>query len=124
MATNEPAHRDATTAARECQASGGRLVTTSLVLAELVSLGLRLRLPHSDLVRFVNGMTGSAHVLVVHVDAALQAAGWSLFCARPDKSWSLVDCVSFALMEQLGLDTALTGDHHFEQAGFTRLLAG
>jgi predicted nucleic acid-binding protein len=33
-----------------------------------------------------------------------------------------VDCVSFVLMEQRGAADALTTDHHFEQAGFVRLL--
>jgi predicted nucleic acid-binding protein len=33
-----------------------------------------------------------------------------------------VDATSFIIMEQLGLQEALTTDHHFEQAGFIRLL--
>jgi predicted nucleic acid-binding protein len=42
--------------------------------------------------------------------------------SRPDKAWSLTDCISFVVMNQHGLTEALTGDHHFEQAGFTALL--
>jgi uncharacterized protein len=42
--------------------------------------------------------------------------------ARPDKAWSLVDCSSFAIMQQQNMSQALTNDHHFEQAGFIRLL--
>jgi predicted nucleic acid-binding protein len=36
--------------------------------------------------------------------------------------WSLVDCASFVVMRQQGIVEALTTDHHFEQAGFVRLL--
>ena len=42
---------------------------------------------------------------------------------RPDKDWSLTDCLSFLLMEERGITEALTADHHFEQAGFRALLA-
>jgi predicted nucleic acid-binding protein len=41
---------------------------------------------------------------------------------RQDKSWSLVDCSSFVVMQQRGIVEALTTDEHFEQAGFVRLL--
>jgi len=39
-----------------------------------------------------------------------------------DKEWTLTDCVSFLLMRERGITEALTGDRHFEQAGFTALL--
>ena len=49
--------------------------------------------------------------------------GLSLYNDRPDKGWSLTDCISFVIMTDEGLTEALTGDHHFEQAGFAALLA-
>ena len=41
---------------------------------------------------------------------------------RQDKRWSFTDCISFAVMKQMKIADALTGDHHFEQAGFRALL--
>jgi predicted nucleic acid-binding protein len=49
-------------------------------------------------------------------------AGLVLFSSRPDKNWSLTDCISFALMKAYGIEEALACDHHFEQAGFRVLL--
>jgi predicted nucleic acid-binding protein len=46
----------------------------------------------------------------------------NLYKSRPDKDWSLTDCISFVVMQQNGVTEALTGDHHFEQAGFIALL--
>ena len=36
-------------------------------------------------------------------------------------SWSLTDCTSFVIMEQMEISEALTPDRHFEQAGFVAL---
>ena len=49
-------------------------------------------------------------------------AAEELYRQRSDKSWSLTDCTSFVLMGRRGVTEALTGDRHFEQAGFTALL--
>jgi uncharacterized protein len=45
----------------------------------------------------------------------------TLFAARADKEWSLIDCTSFIAMQELGLTEALTADRHFQQAGYTAL---
>ncbi len=49
-------------------------------------------------------------------------SGVALFSKRLDKRWSLTDCISFVVMEEQGITHALTGDRHFEQAGFVALL--
>jgi len=59
---------------------------------------------------------------IFHVDAALQQKGVERFAARPDKDWSLTDCISFVLMEERGIRESATTDRHFEQAGFVALL--
>jgi len=46
----------------------------------------------------------------------------TLYGNRADKAWSLTDCISFAVMAEEGLSDGLTGDRHFEQAGFHALL--
>jgi predicted nucleic acid-binding protein len=46
----------------------------------------------------------------------------ALYRNRSDKEWGLTDCVSFALMQQEGIQDALTSDAHFRQAGFQALL--
>ena len=41
---------------------------------------------------------------------------------RPDKTWGLVDCSSFLVMQDEGIADAFPTDRHFEQAGFNCLL--
>jgi predicted nucleic acid-binding protein len=48
-------------------------------------------------------------------------AGLDLYSARPDKGYSLTDCISMATMRREGLSEALTNDRHFEQEGFRAL---
>ena len=64
----------------------------------------------------------SPFIRIIPADEELFQAGFDYFEARPDKGWSLTDCISFVVMEREQLTEALTGDHHFEQAGFTALL--
>jgi uncharacterized protein len=42
----------------------------------------------------------------------------ALYKARPDKEYSLTDCISMQVMRREGLTEALTNDHHFTQEGF------
>lgn len=60
---------------------------------------------------------------IVAASPELMHRGIELYEARSDKDWSLTDCTSFIVMQDRGLTDALTGDHHFEQAGFRPLLA-
>jgi len=48
--------------------------------------------------------------------------GYALYKARPDKGYSLTDCISMEAMRQEGISDILTHDNHFTQEGFTTLL--
>jgi predicted nucleic acid-binding protein len=102
---------------------GGRLLTTNWVLVELTALLTRpIRLAKPQQMRFFDELRIDPGISVVSVDASLEAASWQLWMSRSDKNWSATDCASFVVMEQNGLREAITADHHFEQAGFVRLL--
>jgi uncharacterized protein len=47
--------------------------------------------------------------------------GMALYGSRPDKGYSLTDCISMQTMRQEGLTEVLTNDRHFEQEGFRAL---
>ncbi len=120
---SEPSHAAATALIRRWQADGTRVITSNYVVLELVSLLTSpFRIPRADQITIIETIKTVAWVEVVHVDSALDAQAWALLKARQDKTWSLVDCTSFAFMHLRGIQDALTTDHHFEQAGFSRLL--
>ena len=49
-------------------------------------------------------------------------AGLTLYKARPDKGYSLTDCISMHAMRERGVSDILTHDEHFRQEGFIVLL--
>ena len=119
----EPQHAEASALFRQWKRQGRRLVTTNYVLTELISLFISpLCVPRPAQFRYIDTIKAAPYVEIVHVDPALDAAGWALLKSRPDKEWSLVDAASFIVMQEHGIIEALTTDHHFEQAGFVRLL--
>jgi len=59
---------------------------------------------------------------VIHVGENIIEQGLELFRTRMDKEWSLTDCISFKVMKDRGISESITSDHHFEQAGFEKLL--
>jgi len=116
-------HSPAATVYRMARQQGRKVVTTNYIITELVALLTSpLRIPRPATVAFIEGLKTSPYVEVVHVDSTLDGQAWQLLKSHQDKKWSLVDCASFVLMRQRGIVEALTTDHHFEQAGFVRLL--
>lgn len=58
-------------------------------------------------------------VLSVHwIDEAAHEAGVAALLTAGQARLSLVDCVSFELMRQIGIRTTLTLDRHFQEQGF------
>jgi uncharacterized protein len=118
-----PFHVQARAAFNDVWNQGGRLVTTNLVLIELTALLTSpLRMSKPQQVQLLDDLRRDPSIEIVQIDATRESAAWQLWKSRPDKNWTVVDCASFVVMRQRGLTEALTTDHHFEQAGFIRLL--
>src|SRR6266496_944315 len=100
----------------------GQLVTTKWILTELAD-GLSGISDRQAFIDFHRALRNDPTVTIIPSSNELFAAGVELYATRPDKEWSLTDCISFVVMEREGLTDALTGDRHFEQAGFKVLLS-
>jgi predicted nucleic acid-binding protein len=123
LVRSEPFHALADTLMRQWHQDGTRILTTNYILAELVALLTSpLRVPRPTQILFYEDIKSAPWVEIIHTDLAQDRASWDLLKSRPDKKWSFVDCSSFVVMQQRSIREALTTDHHFEQAGFVRLL--
>ena len=100
----------------------GRLLTTGFVLTEFADGCSSPASRRMALAQAMNELQGNPEVTIIPCTQPLFEDGLDLFLQRPDKEWSLTDCVSFVIMQREGITDALTGDKHFEQAGFVALL--
>ena len=99
----------------------GRIVTTAWVLTEVAN-AMSARRNRAEFLDLLKRLQRNPQAVIVPPTQDLFERGVALYAERPDKDWSLTDCISFTVMREMGISEALTGDRHFEQAGFTPLL--
>ncbi len=99
----------------------GAMISTDLVLVETVN-HLTSRIPRERLHVLLDAVARTVDVEFVPTSDGLMREGFQLHRSRPDKDWSLTDCVSFVTMRSRSIQDALAYDRHFEQAGFRALL--
>ena len=116
--SQEQSHARSVEASRNPEFS---FITTEWILTEF---GDAYCHPHdrADFISFYRSIINHPRFKIIAADTQLFGRGVRLFEQRPDKEWSLTDCLSFVVMQERDLAQALTGDKHFEQAGFIALL--
>jgi predicted nucleic acid-binding protein len=108
--------------ARRCAAElGSQLVTTDWVIIEVAD-ALAAPALRGAFLALWNEIGDHPALEIIPADRALLLRGIDFYSRRLDKAWSLTDCISFVVMTDNGITEALTGDHHFEQAGFRAVL--
>ena len=118
LSSRETHHAAARTAYRTALTEGRAFVTSNLVVAEMHVLIVRRRGPKAGL-RFLDALRDDPTHQVVHADADLEEAAIERWLRRfDDDPVSLADAVSFAIMDDEGIDSALALDRHFRLAGF------
>ncbi len=96
------------------------LIITDAVLLEIGnSLSRRFK---KDCIETIDGFFISEEVEIIRLDETLFNKGFELYKSHADKTWGLVDCISFVVMKEHGIKNALTSDKHFVQAGFRALM--
>ncbi len=99
----------------------GSIVTTDLVLIEVADALASSKL-RPFLREFVMDLKSNSNCEIIESNRELFDHAFDLYHQHEDKDWSLTDCTSFIVMRDRGIKEALTGDKHFEQAGFVALL--
>ena len=119
--TNDQHHEQAMTLRAELKLAPKRLVTTRAVLLEIGNALAKSRY-RGAAIQLLESLEGDPNVEIIPMSEDLYHRAIQLYRGRLDKEWGLTDCISFVVMQDRGLTSALTPDEHFEQAGFRALL--
>jgi hypothetical protein len=105
------------------RSSGATFVTTESVLIEFLTYlaggGGRIR---GAAVEYIADPRQSSDFTVLPHTSELFEAGLDLYRSRPDKSYSMTDCISIVACRQRDISDVLTYDRDFEQEGFVAML--
>jgi predicted nucleic acid-binding protein len=115
LVRSEPRHDKVVRAFSTLASGGGTLVTTSYVLVETIAL-LQHRIGLESVADLCEAILPLLHV--EEVSAEQRTRGLERLLRQGRRRLSLVDCVSFEVMHERGLRTALALDDHFAEAGF------
>jgi uncharacterized protein len=98
------------------------IITTDEVLAEYLTFFSAAPTPiRREVAASVQGILANPVIRVIPQSRSSFLSGLDLYTQRPDKGYSLTDCISMQTMRQEGLIEVLTNDRHFEQEGFRAL---
>jgi predicted nucleic acid-binding protein len=70
----------------------------------------------------VRAILANSQIETIFIERADFLSGFDLYEARPDKSYSLTDCISMSIMREHSIADVLTHDAHFTQEGIHILL--
>jgi predicted nucleic acid-binding protein len=117
-------HDEALACAEELERAPDIEFTTSeAILMEVLTFVSRLG-PYfrARAVDLVDELLSAPGIHVVPVSHELFAEGLRLYRSRPDKTYSIVDCMSMVICRSRGADEVLTTDEDFVREGFRILL--
>jgi len=116
--SRDSAHNEAVNLSRSISAP---IITSEWVLTEV---GDALRKPGNRPVflRLLRDIANDPQTTVISAEHNWFDQGVALYSVRLDKQWPLTDCISFVIMQSMGITEALTGDSEFVQAGFRKLM--
>ena len=119
--TGDALHQKALLVAR--QISPFKTITSELVLIEYLNDMSRLGEGYRRLaVEMVKDLRNDPDVEIVPATSHQFWEAVQYYDSRRDQRWSLVDCSSFLIMEELKIRDALAHDRDFWSAGFRPLL--
>jgi predicted nucleic acid-binding protein len=110
-------HAQAVAKLNDVQGSRSVLLTTTHVFAETVTRILR-RVSHQKATEAGRLILKEPQIEIVTPSRQAIEEAWAIFEKYEDQAFSLVDCISFAVMRHFNIRRAFTFDVHFTIMGY------
>ncbi len=119
--TRDQNHAEARRVYDQLRFSNALFVTTYFVFSEIL-IFLRRRASVQIAISEGERLLKSSQMLIADITPELHTTGWQIFKKYRDwKDLSYTDCLSFALMDEMGISRAFTFDSDFRAYGFTQI---
>jgi predicted nucleic acid-binding protein len=116
-------HEQSVSIYRSLELQQVRVITSEIVLTELLNFFSKFSSTlRVEVALKVTQMKQHPNITVIPQNTRQFDRALKLYLEREDKEWSLTDCSSFLIMQELKITAALAHDKHFLQAGFQNLL--
>ena len=100
-----------------------QILTTDEVLSEFLTALSGSSYTRETAALMVKAILNNAGVKVVPQSHESFLNGFELYEKRPDKKYSMTDCISMKVINNEAITEVLTYDRHFEQEGFNALMS-
>lgn len=116
LVSNEGNFKQATTIIKRLEAEGALLITTNMIIAEVLTV---LSMKHGKELALTFGEQIRDNSLeIAHVNQDLFESAWQIFKREKSKNLGFVDCVSFAFIKNFRIPSAFAFDKQFLRRGF------
>ncbi len=99
---------------RQLVDSNVHMITTTWTTYEALSL-VKARAGYAQMEALWEMLNNREIIELIDVNKDMESAGLEMFFRYKDKTWGVVDCVSFVVMEKLGCGEAFAFDRHFRE---------
>jgi predicted nucleic acid-binding protein len=96
-----------------------QLITTDGIIDEILNYAsCRGTIMRQKALLMCTQMLREKTIQVISYTPELRQLGFELYKQRSDKGYSITDCISMVIMQQMDIFEVLTHDKHFTQEGF------
>jgi predicted nucleic acid-binding protein len=102
---------------------GFKVITSEYVIMEILNMFCKYGdTIKSNALELINDLYSDPNIEIRRLSSDGFSKAIEKFKKYKDKNWSIIDCTSFNIMDEIKTIECLSTDKHFKQAGFTNLL--